>query len=119
MGGIIGGIIRVLLRNPTIFAGMAIAAYYMLNFNFAVVVLIFKTFVPYAIMYAIAFFYAMLFKHIYKPNSEKQVDWIATFMSTFTHFVIILIATFLSIAVIFAWNFAFTDKLDSYLRYQK
>ena len=118
MGGILAGIIRVFLRNPTIIFCIGLAAYYMTKFNINVVLLIFQTFVPYAIMYGIAFFYVMLVKHIYKPNS-KTVDWWATFMSSFTQFFSILIATALTCVIIFAYNYAFTDKLDAYLRYEK
>jgi len=118
MTGILAGIIRVFLRNPTIIFGMGLATYYMTQFNLPVVQLIFQTYVPYAIMYGIAFFYVMLVKHIYKPNS-KTVDWGATFMSSFTQFFVILIATFLTCIIIFAYHFAFTHKLDAYLRYEK
>ena len=118
MGGIIAGIIRLFVRNPIIFFGMGMAIYYMTQYKIQVVELIFKTPMPYAIMFAVAFFYAILFKHVRKPNSSK-VNWGATLLSSFTHFFTILLATAFTIAIIIAWNYAFTDSLDSYLRYKK
>ncbi len=118
MNGIIAGIIRVFIANPTIIFGIGLASFYMTQYNFTVVKLIFQTYVPYALMYGVAFFYVMLFHHVHKPNS-KQVDWWQTFMSSFTQFFSILIATFCTCAIIFAYNYAFTDKLDAYLRYEK
>lgn len=119
MGSIIAWIIRLFFTNPIIIAGIAFAAYYKFTYAPQIIKYVFtNSWVPYAFIAALGFLYAVLVKHVYYPNSKK-VDWKATILSSFTYMFTIILAIVFTFAVLYAWDYAFTEKLDNYLRYKK
>ena len=73
---------------------------------------------PYAVMAGVALGYALIFKHVYYPNS-KRINWWATIKSSIGHLFVIIVAAALTFVVLYAWDYAFTRELDNYLRYKK
>lgn len=71
----------------------------------------------YGVLFAIALLYALLFKHVYYPNT-KNINWWETFKSSFNHFLTIILAIVFTAAIFFALNYGFGEKLDKYLRHQ-
>ncbi len=119
MANLIAFLIRTVVLNPTVIFGIIIAGYYKFTYPPQVVELIFtKAWIPYAIMGGVALGYALIFKHVYYPNS-KRVNWWATIKSSIGHFFVIAVAMALTFVVLYAWDYAFTRELDNYLRYKK
>ena len=119
MAGLISFFVRTVVMNPTVIFGILFAAYYKFTYSPQVVKLIFTSaWIPYAIIAGIGLAYALLFKHVYYPNS-KRINWWATITSSIGHMVVIALATVLTFVVLYAWDYAFARELDNYLRYKK
>ena len=111
-------ITRAIILNPMAIIGIVIGAYCMHTYTLEALKILALSPYIWGGLFAIALLYACLFQHVYYLNS-KQIDWWATIKSSFTHLITIVIAIVLTCIIIFAYNYAFADKLDAYLRYKK
>ena len=119
MGNFLAWLIGVLINNPMVIAGICLASYYKFTYSPLVVKFIFtQAWVPYAIIGLIAVLYAVLIKHIHYPNS-KRIDWKSTISSSFLHILTIAFSMAFTFVLLYAWDYAFTQDLDNYLRYKK
>lgn len=119
MLGLISLIVRTIVLNPMIVAGIALACYYKFTYSWQVIKLIFTAaWVPYAIMVGIALAYTLLFKHVYYPNS-KRINWWATTKSSVFHFLTIALVVGLTLLILHIWDSSSAQNLDDYLRYKK
>jgi hypothetical protein len=111
-------IIRYVILNPMALIGVCCGSYFMLTYGESN----FETFItspePYGAAYAIALFYALAFRHIYYPESEK-VDWWATVKSSVNHFLTLLFAAACGAIIIYGLNYGLGHKLDKYVRHEK
>ena len=111
-------IVRTIILEPMALIGIAVAIVGWYYFDPSLFILYAQRPVSYAVLFGIAFLYAILFKHVYYPNSRK-INWLATIQGSIGHFITIIIATVLTIAIIYAINYSFGENLDKYLRHQK
>ena len=119
MGNIIAWFIGLIINNPMIVIGFGLAAYYKFTYPPQIVQLIFThAWVPYAIIISLGLAYALIFKHIYFLNSKK-INWTATILSSFVHMFTMALAMAIAFGILYAWDYAFVDQLDDYLRYKK
>lgn len=119
MGNFLAWLISVLINNPMVIAGICLASYYKFTYSPLVVKFIFtQAWVPYAIIGLIAVLYTVLIKHIHYPNS-KIIDWKSTISSSFLHILTIAISMAFTFVLLYAWDYAFMQDLDNYLRYKK
>lgn len=119
MGSFIAWCIRLIFNSPAVIIGFLFAAYYKFTYTPQIVKLIFTQYwIPYAVIAGLGFAYAVLFKHVYYPNT-KTINWSATIKSSFSHMFTIAVAAVFAFAVLYAWDYAFTKELDDYLRYKK
>ena len=111
-------IVRTIILEPMALIGIAIAIVGWYGYDPSLFILYAQRPITYGIIFAIALLYALMFKHVYQPNSKK-INWWATIKSSISHFMTIIIATVLTIAVISAINYSLGENLDKYLRNQK
>lgn len=111
-------IIRTIILEPMVLIGIAIAVTGWYGYDPSLFILYAKRPITYGALFAIALLYSLIFRHVYFPNS-KRVDWWATINSSVWNFLTIIVATVLTIAIIFAINYSFGENLDKYLRNQK
>ncbi len=120
MGSFLALIIRLIVMNPTVIAGVLLGCYYTLylHYNQTIMLLIAQTPVPYLIALGLAFLYALLVKHVYHPNTQ-QVNWWATLKSVIGHFFTIIFAAACTVIIILSCDLSNAQSLDDYLRYKK
>lgn len=118
MGNFIAWLIGLFVNNPMVIAGICLASYYKFKYLPSVIKAIFtQAWVPYAIIGGIGVLYAVLVKHIHYPNGK--INWKATISSSFIHILTIAFSMVLTFVVLYAWDYAFMQDLDNYLRYKK
>ena len=119
MGSFIAWFVRLFVSNPPIIIGILFAAYHKFKYNPLIVEYIFKnSWVPYVIMAVLGVLYTVLFKRIYNENTRK-INWMETLVSSWYSVLIIALAAVISFIILYAWDYAFTEELDNYLRYKK
>ena len=72
----------------------------------------------YIAAFTIALLYALIFQHIYYPNSQK-IDWWSTIKSSVNHLFVLLIAVACGMALVYIINSDFDNKIDKYIRRKK
>ena len=111
-------ITRTIILNPMAIVGIAIGAYIMHTYSLEAIQILVTSPYIWGGLFVIALLYACIFKHVYYLNS-KQIDWWSTIKSSLSHLLTIVLAIIFTCIIIFAYNYAFADKLDAYLRYKK
>ena len=74
-----------------------------------------RVYLPQALgaLWGIAVLYALLFKHVYRPEDNK-INWWASFTSSFEHLLIILFAAAATCAVLWAFDGQWSARFDRY-----
>lgn len=110
-------IVATIILNPLALIGIAGGVYIMHFYQLAD--LQYAIYDKYVIIVPIvtAFLYAVLFKHVYDGPTNK-VLWGATIAKTLSYWFNIVFAAACTCAIIYAVNYGFGGKLDSYLRYE-
>ncbi len=118
----ISGFIRFIFRNiildPMAFIGFGGGLFVMLTYPTENVHQLVASPYLYGAVFAVALLYALLFKHVYHPNSTK-VNWVATIQGSFNHFLRVLFAAACAGIIVYAFNYGFGHKLDNYARHIK
>ena len=111
-------IIRYIILNPMALAGIVVGWYVMYRFGFENIEIVYTNPYTYGIVLGIGLLYALIFQHVYKPDSES-IDWWATIKSSLKHTFNLLLAAILTATIIYCLHYGFGQHLDRYLRYQK
>ena len=111
-------IVRTIILNPMALLGIFVAVFGWYHESPAVLIAYAKRPITYAVLFAIALLHSLLFGHVYYVNSKK-INWLATIQSSIGQFMTIIVATALTVAIIYAVNYSLGENLDNYLRYKK
>lgn len=112
-----GFIIRVVILEPMSLLGAIIGVCGWYFYGLEIMFLYAKTPITYGVLYGIALFYTLAFKHVYRINSKK-IDWWSTFTGSFAQFFTLVFATVCTTAIIYAITYNSGEKLDNYLRHK-
>ena len=111
-------LLRIILFNPMTILGVCIGIYVMRYMGFGYVQQILHN--PQALapqvlppLWGIALAYAILFKHVYKPDSNK-VNWIQTFLSSFWHLFVIVFIAGVTCAAYWYFDVDWASRFDRY-----
>lgn len=111
-------IVRYIILNPMALVGMCGGIYAMLTYDIAGLIAVVSSPYTYLTAFAIALLYALIFQHVYYPNSQK-IDWWSTITSSIHHMTVLLVAAACGIALVYIINSDFDTKIDKYIRRKK
>ena len=117
-GAIFNFIFRTIILNPMAMIGIVIGWYLMYRYGAENLQYVYTNPVVYAAIWGVSLLYALLFQHVYKPNTT-QIDWWGTFVSSFNHAFNIVISVVLTCIIIYCLHYSFGSELDKYLRYNQ
>jgi len=115
ISGLLSLIIRTIVLNPLVILGIATGGYIMTKYNWRTALLFAQNPYIYAVAFAIAFIYAILFKHVYYETAKK-INWWGTIKSSFGHMLTLLLACLFTCIIIFSYDYMSYEKFDNYLR---
>lgn len=115
ISGLINLIVRTIILNPLVIAGIIAGWYIMTTYNVQVALDYAKNPYVYGVALAIGFVYAILFKHVYY-DTAKKINWWATVKSSFGHMLTLLLACAFTCAIIYSYDYISYETVDNYLR---
>lgn len=110
--------ILLVLFNPMVMTGLIISYYFLSHYGLGNYRQILGNPNIYGILWLISLLYALFFKHVYKPNSD-EVDWWATFKSSFGHLALMFMTIIIACSIYYVADDNWGSKIDRYARNQK
>lgn len=115
-------LVKGILFNPMALLGVISGTYGLYHYRIEGLLYLYKSPYLYGAIFLISLAYALLFRHVYHPNS-KNVDWWKTIKSSVNHMLTLIIAAILTCVVIILADYIFWGRfitdLDQYMRYRK
>jgi hypothetical protein len=107
-----------ILLNPVVLAGIGVSWYVIFHYGLENYRQLLSIPYIYGLLWLACLLYALLFKHVYVPNSSK-IDWWGTFKSSFGHLIVLLITVVVACSIYYVAQDNWSEKLDRYARNQK
>mgnify|MGYP002524257394 CR=1 FL=1 len=107
-----------ILLNPIVLLGLGASWYVIFHYGLENYRQLLSIPYIYALLWGVCLVYALLFKHVYVPNSNK-IDWWGTVKSSFGHLIVMLATIVVACSVYYVAKDNWSEKLDRYARNQK
>ena len=110
--------VLLILCYPMVLTGLVVSYYFLSHYGLENYRQILGNPNIYGVLWLIALLYALFFKHIYKLDSD-QVDWWATFKSSFGHLAMMIVTIIIACSIYYVADDNWSTKIDRYARNQK